>query len=261
MNVQTHQAPDHRKTVAEQFGPHAAAYVESPVHARGADLEQLAELAQGLPATARALDLGCGGGHAAFHIAPHIGQVVAYDMSVEMLNAVARTAAAKNLGNIVSRQGVAEKLPFPDASFDLVVSRFSAHHWDDLGAGLREARRVLKDGGHAVFIDAVAAPTPLCDTHFQAIELLRDTSHVRDYSTTEWLDALAKAGFNAGMTVPRRLRLDFRSWIARMRTPDLLAAAIRALQAAMPREVADYLELEPDGSFTIDTLTIEARGR
>ena len=46
-----------------------------------------------------------------------------------------------------------------------------------------------------------------------------------------------------------------------MRTPDLLVGAIRALQAAMPREVTDYLELEPDGSFTIDTLTIEAKAR
>ena len=252
---------DHRAQVSEQFGPRAAAYVESAVHAQGADLRQLAELAQALPATAKALDLGCGGGHAAFHIAPHVGQVVAYDMSVEMLNAVARTAADKGLGNIVTRQGVAETLPFPNASFDLVVSRFSAHHWNDLGAGLREARRVLKDGGQAVFIDAVAAPSPLCDTHFQAIELLRDTSHVRDYSPAEWLDALGKAGFTAGITMPRRLRLEFQSWITRMRTPDLLVGAIRALQAAMPREVTDYLELEPDGSFTIDTLTIEAKAR
>ena len=252
---------NHRAHVTEQFGPRATAYVESPVHARGADLEQLAELAQGLPATAKALDLGCGGGHVAFHIAPYVGQVVAYDMSVEMLTAVARAAADKGLGNIVTRQGVAEKVPFPDASFDLVVSRFSAHHWNDLGAGLREARRVLKEGGHAVFIDAVAAPSPLCDTHFQAIELLRDTSHVRDYSPAEWLDALGKSGFNVGITMPRRLRLEFRSWITRMRTPDPLVGAIRALQAAMPREVTDYLELEPDGSFTIDTLTIEARAR
>ncbi len=261
MNAQDHVAPDHNTKVTEQFGPRAAAYVTSAVHAHGADLEQLAELAQGLPATTRALDLGCGGGHAAFHIAPHVAQVVAYDMSVEMLNAVTRTAADKGLGNIVTRQGAAERLPFPDAAFDLVVSRFSAHHWNDLGAGLREARRVLKPGGQAVFIDAVAPASPLCDTHFQAIELLRDVSHVRDYSHAEWLEALGKAGYIAGIAVPRRLRLDFQSWVARMRTPDLHIGAIRALQAAMPREVADYLELEDDGSFTIDTLTIEARVR
>src|ERR1700761_3306987 len=116
-------AQNHRAQVTEQFGPRAAAYVASAVHAHGADLVQLAELAEGLPATAKALDLGCGGGHAAFYIAPHIGQVVAYDMSVEMLNAVARAAADKGIVNIVTRQGVAERLPYPDASFDPGGSR------------------------------------------------------------------------------------------------------------------------------------------
>jgi SAM-dependent methyltransferase len=250
---------DHAAQVTAQFGPRAAAYVASTVHASGADLEQLAELARGMPANTRALDLGCGGGHASFHVAPHVGQMVAYDMSVDMLNAVSRTAADKGLSNILTRQGVAETLPFPDRSFDLVVSRFSAHHWNDLEAGLAEARRVLKDDGRAVFIDVVAPPSPLCDTHLQTIELLRDMSHVRNYSAATWLAALADAGFVTGVKSARRLRLEFTSWVKRMRTPDLYVGAIRGLQANMPREVMDYLELEPDGSFTIDTLMIEAR--
>jgi SAM-dependent methyltransferase len=252
---------DHAQLVTAQFGPRAAAYVASAVHAGGADLEQLAAFAARGPAFARALDLGCGGGHAAFHVAPHVGQMVAYDMSVEMLNAVSRTAAERDIGNILTRQGVAETLPFPDRGFDLVVSRFSAHHWNDLSAGLAEARRVLKDDGRAVFIDVVAPPSPLCDTHLQTIELLRDMSHVRNYTAAAWLAALDDAGFATGTKTARRLRLDFTSWVTRMRTPDLYIGAIRGLQANMPREVADYLELEPDGSFTIDTLTIEARAR
>ena len=102
-------------------------------------------------------------------------------------------------------------------------------------------------------------PSPLCDTHLQTIELLRDISHVRNYTAAAWLDALAEAGFTTGAKTARRLRLDFAAWVTRMRTPDLNVSAIRMLQARMPREVTDYLELEDDGSFTIDTLTIEAR--
>jgi ubiquinone/menaquinone biosynthesis C-methylase UbiE len=249
---------DHAHLVTAQFGPQAAAYVTSTVHSTGEDLEYLAALAKSGSPTARILDLGCGGGHVSFHMAPHAGQLVAYDMSVDMLDAVSRTAADKGLRNIVTRQGVAEKLPFPDSGFDMVVSRFTAHHWQDFAAGLGEARRVLKDGGRAVFIDVTAPESPLCDTHLQTIELLRDTSHVRNYTTAKWLRTLAEAGFKPGAPTTRRLRLEFESWIARMRTPPLLAQAIRALQAGMPREVVEYLELEGDGSFKIDCTTFEA---
>ena len=103
----------HGDQVTAQFGPRAAAYVASQVHATGADLEQLGALASAGSPNARALDLGCGGGHASFHIAPYVGQMVAYDMSVDMLNAVSHAAADRGLVNIVTRQGVAEALPFP----------------------------------------------------------------------------------------------------------------------------------------------------
>ena len=248
---------EHAHLVTAQFGPRAAAYVGSVVHATGDDLDHLASLAKQL-SPARVLDLGCGGGHASFAVAPCAGQVVAYDMSVEMLNAVALTAADKGLRTIVTRQGIAEKLPFPDRSFDMVISRFSAHHWQNVAQALREARRVIKDDGLAVFIDTIAPQEPLCDTHMQTIELLRDTSHVRNYSSHQWLALLRGAGFAPGEPTTRRLRLEFDVWIARMGPPDVHVQAIRSLQAGMPREVADYLALEADGSFTIESATFAA---
>jgi len=51
---------------------------------------------------------------------------------------------------------------------------------------LREARRVLKPGGRAVFMDAISPGPALLDTYLQAVELLRDPSHLRDYSLAEW---------------------------------------------------------------------------
>ncbi len=248
----------HSDLVNAQFGGQAAAYVTSIVHATGADLEQLAGMIDGMAQPVRALDLGCGGGHASFALAPHVAQVVAYDLSVEMLAAVTATAADRNLRNILTRQGVAETLPFPDSSYDFVTSRYSAHHWRDLVGGLREARRVLKNTGRAAFIDVVAPAKALFSTHLQTIELLRDPSHVRNYAVSEWRQALREAGFTPGQETMRRLRLDFDSWVTRMQTPDLHIQAIKALQACMPTEVADYLELEADGSFTIDAMTIEA---
>jgi ubiquinone/menaquinone biosynthesis C-methylase UbiE len=53
-------------------------------------------------------------------------------------------------------QGAAEALPFGDASFDLVVSSMSFHHWADQRVGLREVRRVLAPGGLLGLADALA---------------------------------------------------------------------------------------------------------
>src|SRR6266404_2611086 len=129
--------------VTRQFGPRAADYLTSAVHAAGEDLQQLATMVAGAK-TARLLDLGCGAGHVAFAVAPAVAEVVAYDLSADMLAVVAENAAERGLRNLVTRQGGAERLPFADASFDVVMSRFSVHHWRSFAAGLAEARRVLR---------------------------------------------------------------------------------------------------------------------
>ena len=246
----------HETVVDEQFGPRAKAYVESAVHSAGQDLDALEMLVR-QAAPAHALDLGCGGGHVAYRLAKHARRVTATDLSAEMLAAVRATAAEKGLANLDTEEAPAEKLPFADGTFDFLGCRYSAHHWRDFVAGVREARRVLKQGAPAVFIDAYAPGDALYDTHVQAVELLRDTSHVRDYSAPEWIAALTEAGFAVRATRSWRLRMDFPSWIARMRTPDTNRDAIRALQAAASDAVRSHFAIEPDGSFMLDTLTLE----
>jgi SAM-dependent methyltransferase len=244
--------------VAGQFGPRAAAYVSSAVHARGEDLLQLVEMVKGRSG-ARVLDLGCGGGHVSFNVAPEVGEVVAYDLSEEMLAAVAAEARRRGLANIRIERGAVEQLPFPDQSFDVVATRYSAHHWGDLQAALREARRVLKPGGRAVFMDSITPGRPLLDTFLQSIELLRDPSHVRNYSRAEWQQAVVDAGFELGGLTQRRLPLAFGAWVERMGTPELHVRAIRSLQARMSAEVTAHFEIREDGSFTLDTMALEAR--
>jgi SAM-dependent methyltransferase len=252
MDKRTHEA-----LVGHQFGARASAYLTSAPHAQGADLQALAALVEG-QVEARVLDLGCGAGHVSFHVAAHVKQVVAYDLSSDMLDVVARAAAERGFGNILTRQGVVERLPFENESFDYVLSRYSAHHWHDVEAGLREAARVLKPGGIAVFVDAISPGEPLLDTHLQAIELLRDPSHVRNYSRAEWEAAIVRAGLRPASVGAHHVRLDFASWVERMRTPKVQVDAIRALQAAMSASVTQYFNIGPDGSFTLDVGMFQA---
>jgi len=242
--------------VTKHYAPRAAAYVSSVVHSAGADLDQMEAFVRGR-AHARVLDLGCGGGHVSYRVAPHVREVVACDLTPDMLAHVKRAANERGLSNIVVQQGAAERLPFGDASFDVLLCRYTAHHWRDMDAGLREARRVLKADGRAVFADCIAPPDPLLDTHLQTIELLRDASHVRNYSAAEWIAALGRSGFSATALTARKLPLDFASWTARTQTSQTCVAAILMLQAQASAAVRGRFAIAADGGFEIDTMTIE----
>ena len=248
----------HNAHVDTQFGPRANAYLTSAVHASGADLDAMAALVGSRP-DAMALDMGCGGGHVAFRLAPLVGKVVAVDLSASMLRVVNSEAQRRGLHNLVTECASAETLPHPAATFDLALTRYSAHHWNDVPAGLAQMRRVLKPGGQAYFMDVVAPGAALLDTWLQTLEVLRDPSHVRDASVGEWQSMLAAAGFVVGQVQTFRLRLEFASWVERMQTPPTHAAAIRSLQQRAPAEVSEYFGFEADGSFTVDTVLISAK--
>lgn len=253
MTTQTH----HDK-VSQQFSSQAGAYLTSAVHASGRDLDRLNARLADFP-EAQLLDMGCGAGHASFIAASQVKDVVAYDLSEQMLTVVSEAAKTRNISNIKTRQGYAEALPFEDDSFDVVISRYSAHHWHDVGKALREVRRVLKPGGVVVFMDVMSPGHPVLDIWLQTVEALRDTSHVHNYSSGELLSMFNEAGLVTQNLLCDRLVLEYSSWIARMRTPAVMADAIRAYQQSASDEVQRYFELQADGSFTSDIVMVEAR--
>lgn len=251
----------HPQTARQQFDPQAQAYLGSAVHAQGPDLDAAsAWVARHLPADrAQVLDVGCGAGHLAFALAPHVRRVTALDPSPGMLATVRQAAQARGLNGIDTVQGQADALPFDDARFCAVATRYSAHHWAALEASLQEMHRVLKPGGWLLLIDILGEEEALCDTHLQAMELLRDCSHVRNRSASQWQALLARAGFEVQAHEHWPVRLAFAPWVARMRTPPLRIDAIRALQQGAPQEVRQALAIEDDGSFTAHTGLFWAR--
>jgi len=99
----------------------------------------------------KVLDMGCGFGGNSCYLAKEGAQVTAIDISS---GNVAKTIewSAKNCVEIDARVMDCEKLDFADKSFDFVFGSFILHHID-IEKAASEIRRVLKDGGRAVFIE------------------------------------------------------------------------------------------------------------
>lgn len=130
--------------VAEIRGP-AEVYDEFFVPALFARWGPVVAAAAGIKPGDRVLDVACGTGAAtlaAVDVVGTKGSVVGLDANIEML-AVARRKSAQ----IEWTEGMAEALPFPDRSFDAVLSQFGFMFFQDRPAALREMMRVLRSGG------------------------------------------------------------------------------------------------------------------
>jgi len=119
--------------------------------------DQTIEIALALnPAPRRVLDIGCGTGHLLRELAarlPGAEALVGIDPAPGMIEAARRAAFDSR---VAFDSGVAERLPFADGSFDLVVTTTSFDHWTDQRAGLVESARVLVGGGQFVLADLLS---------------------------------------------------------------------------------------------------------
>ncbi len=237
-----------KEGVNRQFSRAAGNYATSRVHAAGEDLQEMVRFAS-LSGSERVLDAGCGAGHTALTFAPHVAAVVALDLSTAMLAQVEALAAERGLANISTEEGDVEALPFADGSFDLVTSRYSAHHWPAPVRALTEIRRVLKPGGRFLLSDIVSFDDFTTDTFLQTMELLRDPSHVRDHTIAQWLAMLAAAGFPGEVLFSWSVPLEFEPWVARIHTPPQNVAMLHTLLDGAPREVRDALQIQPNYDY------------
>jgi SAM-dependent methyltransferase len=209
---------EREETIRRQFGRVAAAYGTSPIFAQGHDLALMVECATLAPAMT-VLDIGCAAGHTAFAFAPHVREVVGVDLSPEMLAEAERQAAARNLTNIRFEVASALALPYADGQFDIVTCRLVAHHLPALPPALAEMARVLKPGGQLIIVDIVSPEDPALADFINHVEVLRDPSHSKDWTLSEWGTAGTEAGTPFAVIAEWRLPLDFTDWTARQQTP------------------------------------------
>ncbi|MFF2908430.1 methyltransferase domain-containing protein [Paenibacillus sp. NPDC057934] len=201
--------------VQQQFGKNAEKYVTSTRHAKGEDLTLLVSAAQATKEMT-VLDIATGGGHVANALAPLVKQVTAVDLTQEMLNSAKAFIQGNGHGNVEFVKGDAEQLPFEDASFNIVTCRIAAHHFPNVPAFLREAYRVLKPGGKLQLIDNVSPEDGRLGEFYNEVERLRDRSHVRALSKSEWIKQLEQTHFQLDALICFQKPFEFQSWCQRM---------------------------------------------
>jgi ubiquinone/menaquinone biosynthesis C-methylase UbiE len=173
------------------------------------------------------LDVAAGTGHVARGFAPQVRAVVAVDTTPAMLEAGWIEAKRAALRNIVLMQADAAALPFMDGSFDVVVSRFALHHFEDPAVQVAEMRRVLRPGGRLAVADLISDPDPEIAERQNHLERLRDPSHTRMLP----LDELAELVGGTDVEF-RDVERSLEPWLAQTQTKKRAATQIRkALQA------------------------------
>jgi ubiquinone/menaquinone biosynthesis C-methylase UbiE len=231
-------------------------------HKSGRELQLVVDFAA--PAgTERVLDIGTGAGHTGLALAPRVLSVVLTDPVQTMLATARRLFTEAGIRNAEFVEAVAERLPFPDASFDIVTTRLAAHHFDDTALAIREVARVLRPGGVFILVDTLAPDDSASAAYQDEVERLRDPTHRRIYTLREWIAFCEEAGLRIGKTEVVRKTHDFEPWLSRGGEDAATQERVRARFLDAPASAVRDLEIVADNgtvvSFTDRKLVLATR--
>jgi ubiquinone/menaquinone biosynthesis C-methylase UbiE len=249
---------DNRDLAKRQFGSNAANYVKSADHAKGESLDRLIALTAPKQDW-RVLDVATGGGHTALALAPYVREVVATDLTPEMLEAARAFVQSQRVQNIEFREADATALPFGDSEFNLVTCRIAPHHFPDVAQFVREMFRVLRHGGIAVVIDNCVPEEPVAAEYINRFEKTRDPSHNWSHSEPDWIGFFRAAGFAELHVEAFRKARNFDNWLGRMSVDGPTREALRTmLEDAPPSARYALAPREENGAlrFYLDELLI-----
>jgi ubiquinone/menaquinone biosynthesis C-methylase UbiE len=225
---------DHLKRVTDEFARQAQTF---DLFAEKTDEQVAARFADALGDAGHGdlLDVACGPGVVTAAIAPHAAAVIAFDATEAMLDKARARCAKAGLANVAFESGNAESLPFADARFDGVVTRLAIHHFADPQRALGEMFRVLRRGGVAVIVDVVSSESAEESRLQNAIERLRDPSHVRMLPASELDACVARAGFRDIAPATWDKQREFEEWMDIVADPtraEPIRTVVRALAEA-----------------------------
>lgn len=203
----------HNKVIQEEFSKQASKFEEKGLTLSSQDLLEWIVDSLPLEREFRVLDVAAGTGHLSRAIAPHVRDVIAVDITPEMLDQARKETAKRNMNNIIFEEGNAAQLPYEADRFDLVASRLAIHHFEKPIIQLREMTRVCKPNHRIAIIDLLAPENEEIAKTYNNLERLRDPSHTMALSKAQMAKLFADAGIVIERVETRDVEVDFQRWI------------------------------------------------
>ena len=189
----------HQDLILDQFTKQAVPFATAP----GIKDEEALRLVVDFTSTTpedTLLDVACGPGLIVCAFATVIRHATGIDLVPAMIERARVLQQEKKLTNITWQVDDITPLPYPDASFSIVASRYAFHHFLDPLAVMQEMKRVCKPDGKVVMIDVMASSDPQKAVAYDRAEKLRDPSHTRALPLME-MESLFQ---QVGLPTPRK---------------------------------------------------------
>ncbi|HYL94072.1 MAG TPA: methyltransferase domain-containing protein [Alphaproteobacteria bacterium] len=237
----------HRERIVDQFTRQAAPFSQSPSVSNVDALNFIVLMADAGPEDT-ALDVACGPGLLACAFAKAVSHATGIDITPAMLDQARKTQEAQKLTNVSWQQGDVTALPYPDAHFTIVSSRFVFHHLEEPLDVLKEMKRVCKPGGRVVVADM--APRPEKADALNEEERLRDPSHVRAMPEKELRGLFVEAGLPELVVSHYRVECELEDLLSRSFPNEGDADRIRKIFAnSIETDALDLNTREEDGKI------------
>jgi ubiquinone/menaquinone biosynthesis C-methylase UbiE len=188
----------HQRRIREQFTRQAEAFASAPPIRDEEALRLIVERAGAGPSDS-VVDVACGPGIVTCAFAAATARATGIDLTPAMIGKARQLQLDKRLANVCWCIGDVASLPYADGAFSIAVSRFALHHMPDPQRIVAEMARVCRPGGRIAVVDVAVSPDLRRAAAFNAMEKLRDPSHVRALTLAE-LEATMAGGT---LSVPR----------------------------------------------------------
>jgi len=207
-------ASDQQARILDQFTRQATPFSTAATITDANALRMIVEAAAPTPGDTL-LDVACGGGIVVAAFAPHVKHATGIDVTPAMLDRARQHAAEKAVDNVTWDRGDVTSLPYADGAFNIVVTRFSMHHFIEPLRVMREMTRVCAPSGRVVVVDMYASDDPVKAAEWNRAEKLRDPSHVRCLTLGELKSLFQSAGLVSPRAGFYELRDEIRNLLAR----------------------------------------------